>query len=234
MATNMKKSPPDSTQSGPAKRAQRLHGQVTRDLLIETAGVLFAEQGYADTTSKEICERAGVPLALVNYHFGGRDGFYEAVLIAAHHQLIALEDLVRMVKDITDPATKLRAVLRHLVGLSTRAEVPWGFRVLLREVMTPTGALTAVIDKAVRPKVLFLRALVGEVMGLPPEHPSVQRGMVFTILPCMYTMIMPKQVPVQLLPAMAKGNDRFEEELIRYVMAGLDALARAQLPHTKT
>lgn len=211
----------------PAKRAQRPDGQATRERLIEVAGQVFAERGYGETTSKLICERAGVPLASVNYHFGSRDGLYEAVLVAAHHQLVALDELMGLVQDIAEPEGKLRAVLGHLAGLATHARTPWGFRVLLRELIAPSAAIGGLIDKAVRPKAQFVRTLVADVMQLPPEHASVQRGVVFAILPSLTLMIVPKQAPAKLLPAVAEGGAALAEDMVRYVMAGLTAMAEA-------
>jgi hypothetical protein len=37
-------------------------------------------------------------------------------------------------------------------------------------------------------------ALVGELMRLPPSHPAVQRGVMFTILPCIAMMVAPRQI----------------------------------------
>jgi len=212
----------------PGRRAQRPDGDATRQHLIETAGKVFAERGLAEATSKEICERAGVPLASVNYHFGSRDGLYEAVLIAAHQQLIGLEELMAMVEHIDDPETKLRTVLTHFVRFASNANASWGFRVVLREIMTPSAAMPALIEKAVRPKSQFMRGLVSAVMGLPPEHPSAQRGVVFALLPCLAIMIIPKEIPAKLLPAIGKDSEGLAEELMCYVMAGLAAMAGAQ------
>jgi len=219
--------------TAPAKRASRPDGDATRLTLIETAGQVFAERGYAEATSKEICERAGMPLASVNYHFGSRDGLYEAVLIAAHQQVIGLDDLMKLVDGIDVPQLKLRTVLTQLVRLATRAGAPWGFRVVLREVMTPSAAMPALIEKAIRPKAQFMLGLVSSAMGLPPEHPTVQRGLIFALLPCLAIMIVPKDVPAKLLPAIARDSDGLADELMCYVMAGLDAMASAQRPGKK-
>jgi len=219
--------------AAPVRRAQRPDGEATRAHLIEVGGQAFAERGYAETTSKEICERAGVPLASVNYHFGSRDGLYEAVLIAAHQQLVGLEELMALVNDIEEPVLRLQTVLAHLVQLATHARGPWAFRVVLREVMTPSAAMPALIEKAVRPKAQFMRNLVSDVMGLPPEHPSVQRGMVFALLPCLALAVMPKEVPARLLPALATDTAGLAAELMCYVTAGLDAMARAKLTEGK-
>lgn len=220
--------------SAPVKRGQRPDGDATRQHLLETAGQVFAERGFAETTSKEICERAGVPLASVNYHFGSKEGLYEAVLLAAHRQLMGLEDLAALAAGIDDPSQRLRTVLSHLVNLSLRAAGPWGFRIVLREIMTPSAAMPVLVEKAIRPKSQFMREMVSSYMGLPPEHPTVQRGLVFALLPCLAIMVVPREVPAKLLPAIARDSVGLADELMCYVMAGLDAMARAQRPKGKT
>jgi AcrR family transcriptional regulator len=101
---------------------------------------VFAERGFADGTSKEICERAGTPMASVNYHFGSRESLYEAVLLEAHRQVMALDDLLALTHGPGDPTQKLRLLLARLIGFSAQGAAPWGFRVVLREIMTPTAA----------------------------------------------------------------------------------------------
>lgn len=41
---------------------------------------LFADQGYEGTTVRQICDEADVSLALVSYHFGGKENVFYAVL----------------------------------------------------------------------------------------------------------------------------------------------------------
>src|SRR4030095_14921450 len=87
---------PGAPRAPRAARAPRPHGEATRLHLLETAGRGVAERGYADTTSKEICERAGTPMASGAYHFGSREGLYEAVLIEAHRQIVGLDELAAL------------------------------------------------------------------------------------------------------------------------------------------
>jgi AcrR family transcriptional regulator len=221
-----------ASSSASPQRAPRPDGAATRLHLLETAGQVFAERGFADATSKEICERAGTPMASVNYHFGSRDALYEAVLIEAHRHIVDLDALSHMTQGISDPRQKLHAVLSHLVGLATRAATPWGFRVMLREVMSPSPVVPALVEKAIRPKAKLLLGLIAQVLGLPPDHPAVQRGLVFSVLPCIVLLVAPREVSAKLLPAIAKDSAGLEEELMRYVMAGLDAIARAHRPKT--
>ena len=48
------------------KNGRRMDGRETEEKIIECAGQLIAEKGFASVTSKEICRAAGVNLAAVN------------------------------------------------------------------------------------------------------------------------------------------------------------------------
>ncbi|UTW13656.1 TetR/AcrR family transcriptional regulator [Marinobacterium rhizophilum] len=45
----------------------------TKDKILQAAASLFAEQGFNDTTMRQITARAEVNLAAVNYHFGSKE-----------------------------------------------------------------------------------------------------------------------------------------------------------------
>ena len=71
-----------------------MDGRETEEKIIECAGQLIAEKGFASVTSKEICRAAGVNLAAVNYHFGSRGGLYLAVLENVQQYLVELQQLI--------------------------------------------------------------------------------------------------------------------------------------------
>lgn len=52
----------------------------TRDRLIKNAMEMFAEQGYDKTSVRELARKADANIAAINYHFGGKEGLYQAVL----------------------------------------------------------------------------------------------------------------------------------------------------------
>ena len=52
----------------------------TRERLMETASLLFAEKGYASTSVREIVTRAGVSKPVLYYHFQSKEGLYYAIL----------------------------------------------------------------------------------------------------------------------------------------------------------
>lgn len=56
------------------------HRVGTRDQLLEVAERLFAEQGYAATSARQITIEAGANVAAINYHFGGKAKLLQALL----------------------------------------------------------------------------------------------------------------------------------------------------------
>lgn len=62
----------------PAKDDQEKNKHV-KDQILKAAKKLFSSQGYEATTVRQICEEAGVSLALVSYHFGGKEKVFFAL-----------------------------------------------------------------------------------------------------------------------------------------------------------
>ena len=93
------------------RSAPRRDGLSTRGTVLEAAGRVFAELGYEKATNREICGRAGVNGAAVNYYFGGKEALYEEVLVEAHRQLVSLEELNAVMDSAADSEDKLRGFL---------------------------------------------------------------------------------------------------------------------------
>ncbi len=53
---------------------------VTKEKILDTAEALFMEHGFEATGLRQITTDAGVNLAAVHYHFGGKEELFEAVL----------------------------------------------------------------------------------------------------------------------------------------------------------
>ena len=141
----------------------------TEARLLETAGHVFAETGYQGAKVRDICARAGVNLAAVNYHFGDKLGLYRKVLERVAVTAGTAADF--------DPAlwrsghrAKLRryvyGLLRQMYG---EGEPTWPARIMTHELAQPTPALNGVVEKIMRPRYRAACALVGSIIGRPPD-----------------------------------------------------------------
>jgi len=71
----------------------------TRELLLQAAAPIFAERGLEGSTVKDIAASAGVNVALISYHFGGKEGLYKALLHSiGTERLAAAERILQPVK----------------------------------------------------------------------------------------------------------------------------------------
>jgi AcrR family transcriptional regulator len=146
----------------------------TRERLLDAAGQIFAAQGYDGATAKAIAERAGTNAAAVNYHFGGLDGLYEAVLMEARALAVTHGEGVQMLLTGEQPFEgKLRAVITLVVKGAMSTDGSWVLRLFGRELINPSERARDLIGEAVAPRVARGRAIVGAYVGLPADDPRV-------------------------------------------------------------
>jgi TetR/AcrR family transcriptional regulator len=84
----------------------------TRERLLEATRMLLIERGVLEVSIAEITQRAEANVALVSYHFNGREGLMLAV--AKADAALALEDLDRLLAADLAPSEKIR---RHITGI---------------------------------------------------------------------------------------------------------------------
>ncbi len=72
----------------------------TREKILDAAEALFVEKGYSATSLRAIATSAEVNLAATNYHFGSKEGLFQAVL----HRRIAPVNAMRLslLKELID------------------------------------------------------------------------------------------------------------------------------------
>lgn len=145
----------------------------TRDRLVEAAGEVFAAVGYREATIREICSRAGANIAAVNYHFGGKDGLYRAVL--EHAELHAGGRDTREALRTMPPAEQLRAFIHEfLMQLLDQDKPAWQARLMVRELTEPTPALEHVIQRSVRPRWELLVEIVSGLLGEGVDRRTIE------------------------------------------------------------
>ncbi len=144
-----------------------------RTRILDAAGPIFAEKGFDATTVREICQAAGVNLAAVNYHFGGKDRLYQEALRHAHpadFRPAGGFDWPRA----TDARQKLRQFIRSFLEhlLSVKGS-PWQERLFVREMLDPTPAFLELVREHFRTNLGQLDQVLDGL--LPPAMPLHKR-----------------------------------------------------------
>jgi AcrR family transcriptional regulator len=204
----------------------REDGAQTRQQLLETAGIVFAAQGYERATSKEICRRAKANIAAVNYHFGGKEGLYAAVLEEAHARLVSIDLVTLVARQVDDPAAGLRMFLAGIVKEIARKEQgAWELRVLSREMLAPTPMIERMLANQVAPKAKLIGGMIGGMLGLPPTHVAVSRCIVNLMGPCVMLLMVNDQVLGKILPSLKLEPEALVEHLVTFALGGIKAVA---------
>ncbi|MDE2395157.1 MAG: CerR family C-terminal domain-containing protein [Burkholderiales bacterium] len=210
--------------AAPRRRSVRSDGAETRAAILRCAAGVFAEKGYARSTSREVCAAAGCNLAAVNYHFGSKAGLYQAVLVQAHDQLVALDALEAIRHGGAAATEQLRSVIALFLRRPGDPLLARSLRVLVQELMAPTEHAERLLREAVLPKVRLMRGLVAALLGVPEDRPVVQRGLAFVILPCIMLVIAPPSVLGRALPALTADRQALLDDLGAYALAGLESM----------
>lgn len=204
----------------------REDGAQTKQQLLEVAGRVFAERGYVNATSKEICELAQANIAAVNYHFGGKDGLYSAVLEEAHARLVSIDIVTQITQSDASGAEKLRLLLGKIVEqVARRDQGVWELRVLSRELIAPTPLMDGMMRNQVVPKAKMVSGMIGEILGVPPTHPAVGRSIVSIIGPCMFLLIVNPDWQKKIFPTLLSDTEELVEHLVTFAVTGLQAIA---------
>jgi AcrR family transcriptional regulator len=214
--------------TAPGRAASRQDGTATRQHILEIAGEVFAKRGYAHATSKEICERAGTNVAAVNYHFGGKEALYSAVLIEAHRRLVTVEELAALAESKADAREKLAAIIGKILSeLSLKNnKSAWQFRVLIREMLSPSPMIDRMVKSEAAPKAMILRSVVAQIMQLPPDHPAVVRSLINVIAPCVLLLIGHRGLAKKVLPDLEMDPETLSQHMLTFALAGLEAVAK--------
>jgi TetR/AcrR family transcriptional regulator, regulator of cefoperazone and chloramphenicol sensitivity len=149
-------------------RATRSNGAEARARLLHTAVHLFAEKGFAKTSTRELATAAGVNIAAISYYFGDKAGLYRAAYTEPMGVCDAMASMdvcaVTLKQGLHLLLTQMAEPLKHgeLVRLCTRLH--------FREILEPTGLWEEEINTEIRISQAALERLLCIHLGL--EQPD--------------------------------------------------------------
>lgn len=229
--------PAMSALPAPPPKPLRSDGADARRRLLDAAIALFADKGFAKTSTREIAQSAQVNVASISYYFGDKAGLYRAAWMDPRcNPDVQAADFNGASLSL---AQALHRLLRGFIEPLQQGElVHKSMKLHYREMLEPTGIWQEEIDSRIKPAHLALVAVVCRHLGVTRADDDIHRlcfaiaglGMTLHVAGDVFTAIRP-----QLLATPA-ALEVYVDRLLIYATALVDAEAarRAQARPTKT
>lgn len=158
-----------------------VRGDETRAQLIQAGLRLFGRFGYEAVATRMLAREAKVNLAAIAYHFGGKQGLYEAVTESVVAEIcgrvLPLAEMLR--RDIADAGTdraRLAGVAERFVRAEIATFVSHGPRqeqigLILREYAAPSSAFPILFKNLIEPMHRAVSTLTGAALAIPADDP---------------------------------------------------------------
>ncbi len=155
-------------------RKQRADGAEARQLLLHTALRLFAEKGFAKTSTREIALAAGANIASISYYFGDKAGLYRAVFTEPMGS--AKDDIPLYDQPDFTLRQSLQGCINSILAPMKQGElVQQRTRLHFREMLEPTGVWAEEIDQGIKPGHAALVRVLGRHLGVTPPDDDLHR-----------------------------------------------------------
>lgn len=198
--------------------------------ILNAAGDVFGRMGYKAATIREICREAGVNVASINYHFGGKKELYRTVVAELLARTFSHYPVDAGVDSQATPDARLQA---FVYGTLMRLLAPDGLsgysgkgQLVARELADPSSFLNDMVDEFIRPVAAVLSAIVAEILGPGATVQQIMRCQISIVGQCFhYAMARPI---VSRLTGMDYSDGALIRELsdhiTRFSLAGINAV----------
>jgi AcrR family transcriptional regulator len=206
--------------------------QATRERLLKATESLFLAHGYDGTSARMITAEARANLAAINYHFGGKEGLFQAMLArrldALHEERLALLDAYERIA-AGRPLTCERILAALFVPALRLAREPRRggrdfLRLLGRAYVDPSPALREFLSERYAPSIArFKEAFARALPKIAPRELTWRLHFMMGALAYTLAGADAWQLIAALTPADAANDQLLLRRLAPFLIAGLQA-----------
>lgn len=205
-------------------RHPRSDGEQSRQRLLLAGLRLFAQQGFAKTSTREIAEAANTNVAAISYYFGDKAGLYRAVFLEPIDA--PPPDLAPIFEGTCTLEEALRMMLSGFIEPLKHDETArLCIKLHCREMLEPTGLWEEEIANGIKPLHFALVALLCREFGLDEPDDETQR-LAVSIAGLGVHLFVSRDVIEALAPQLSATHeavDLWADRLVMYAQAMVDA-----------
>lgn len=215
----------------PAKHL-RSDGLEARNRLLDAALALFAEKGFAKTSTREIAQAAHANIASISYYFGDKEGLYRAVFEDPRNNP-QIDPAQVSLNNTQDIRSVIDFMLRGFVEpLKAGEQARQCMKLHFREMVEPTGMWQAEIDNNIKPAHLALTQALAGHLSLSEPDDDIHR-LAFQIAGLGIMLHVGLDVIQAIRPELIASADALDTYLARLVDSGV-ALVDAEAARRAT
>lgn len=214
----------------PTTKTLRSDGVEARNRLLDAALALFAEKGYAKTSTREIALAAQINIASISYYFGDKAGLYKAVFTDPRSNPSVPPE---QIDDATQPLEwALGNLMRSFVEPLKQGDlIQQCMKLHFREMLEPTGIWQEELECNIKPAHNALACALCRHLGVAQPDDEIHR-LVLAISGLGVILHICTDVTNSVRPALIASHaalDVYCDRLVDYAMAltAAEAVRRA-------
>ena len=212
--------------------AERLDDTSAKAKILDAAGEVFGRMGYKAATIRAICRTAGVNVAAINYHFGGKQELYRTVVTDLLDRTFSQYPVDAGIDASSSAEARLGAFIK---GALNRLLAPDGLsgysgkgQLVARELADPSPFVDDLVEHFVRPTAAVLLDILSGMLGPQADREEIMRCQISVIGQCFhYAMARPIVSRLTGLDyAKADMIDNLADHITHFSLAGIEATRR--------
>lgn len=158
----------------------------TFNRLLQVAVSVFAELGFRDATVREICKRANVNVASVNYYFRSKEALYLQALTFAFEEVNQHYPQNAAADKTLAPEQRLTLFIDNFLHkLLDDSHLGLHSQLIAREIADPTTALDEIVKTTIQPQSELLAEIIEQLLGAQTSPLTIKRVVLSVLGQCL-------------------------------------------------
>jgi TetR/AcrR family transcriptional regulator, regulator of cefoperazone and chloramphenicol sensitivity len=194
----------------------------TKERIILAAAEEFANIGFHATTTRAICQRAGVNIAAINYHFNSKELLYKHVV---GYLFDTTENIDLAPIKVSTPQEAEQAIREWIKSIllnitSSESLFSWKNRILFREMLDPSELLPIFFDEYFNPRFATIEYYIR--LGMPDDaSKDVVYLVIFSILGQLLFYGQNQSLIYQVLKNETPELESHYDKIVEYIADGV-------------